>query len=245
MTTTQRLHHDDNTLSSEFLPLTRSTVRSMAKEANTSIAVILGQAGKEEEQEEETEEKEQEEEEEEVMNNEATMTTRASSIASTDVAIVVPRTPAKFSFKDMEVLDFTRLLQNLSSASVTLRRGHMSINSAFKTMYLPSIPIEDYVRRVYHYMCVNTDTHVVAMTLARRLQIMRPQLFCSLSLHKIMVACTSVAVKLTEDYMYDPIHYADCAGVKIAELNFLELNLATLLHWNLFVAPPSYYCKKK
>ena len=76
------------------------------------------------------------------------------------------------------------------------------------------------------------------MTLAQRMLVNAPTIFGSQSVHKIMLACVMLAVKMTEDTMFMPQYYAATAGVSVQELAFLEMNTVLILRWNLFVDLP-------
>eukprot|EP00300_Choanocystis_sp_HF-7_P008640 c1601_g1_i2.p1 GENE.c1601_g1_i2~~c1601_g1_i2.p1 ORF type:complete len:202 (+),score=42.51 c1601_g1_i2:81-686(+) len=112
-----------------------------------------------------------------------------------------------------------------------------SIDSEFKCITPPPIHLLDYVDRLITFSQCSQNVPYVTAVLLARLQSKLPNLFCAFSAHKLFATALVIAIKLEDDIHFTNTFYADCAGVCLLEINYLEGLYLHLLGYSVFVHP--------
>jgi hypothetical protein len=115
--------------------------------------------------------------------------------------------------------------------------------SRFHSTRAPSISLKDYLLRMNRYFQCSPSCFVLALVYIDRALKQRPAQFLvdSLSVHRVVLSALVVAAKFFDDCYYSNAFYAKVGGVKVSELNALEVAfLAELLHWNLHVTASDF-----
>ncbi|KAI0566336.1 Cyclin [Gracilaria domingensis] len=113
--------------------------------------------------------------------------------------------------------------------------------SAFFSVAMPSISTHEYVERLVRYAdCSNSAFVLMLIYIDRVIQSGSIQ-FVRHSMHRVLLAALTVAVKNTDDIAASSTHYARVGGVPtVAEMNRLELLFLTNMQYKCFVAPEQY-----
>ena len=115
----------------------------------------------------------------------------------------------------------------------------------FSANLIPDISIEEYLIRIQEYANMETSTLIMSLILIDRLCQKANLTLTYHSIHRIIFSAILISIKYNEDNYYDNKYYADIAGVKLKELQLLEYNFISLLHFNLFIQDEIYEKYKK
>jgi len=158
---------------------------------------------------------------------------------------------------------FGAFVSNTASAS---DRGGVVDESIFCNNNLPDITIPDYANRIGRFMRVSGEPFLLATAYLMRLlkdpsdvgpssrsstlhgseegevetQGPRRVSVSASTAHRYMIASVTVAAKFIDENTMTNDYYAVVGGVKLRELNRLELEILQLLKWNAFVGPQEY-----
>lgn len=113
--------------------------------------------------------------------------------------------------------------------------------TVFDSHRLPEMSLDGYVDRLLRYLCRGEETFVLALVYVDRLLNKWPSWrLTSFNVHRVVLACLLLAVKINEDEVRSNHYYARVGGVPLAELNRLEAVLCTALDWRLYVSRDVY-----
>ena len=115
----------------------------------------------------------------------------------------------------------------------------------FSANLIPDISIEEYLIRIQEYANMETSTLIMSLILIDRLCQKANLTLTYHNIHRIIFSAILISIKYNEDNYYDNKYYADIAGVKLKELQLLEYNFISLLHFNLFIQDEIYEKYKK
>ena len=115
----------------------------------------------------------------------------------------------------------------------------------FSANLIPNISIEEYLIRIQEYANMETSTLIMSLILIDRLCQKANLTLTYHNIHRIIFSAILISIKYNEDNYYDNKYYADIAGVKLKELQLLEYNFISLLHFNLFIQDEIYEKYKK
>ena len=115
----------------------------------------------------------------------------------------------------------------------------------FSANLIPDISIEEYLIRIQKYANMETSTLIMSLILIDRLCQKANLTLTYHNIHRIIFSAILISIKYNEDNYYDNKYYADIAGVKLKELQLLEYNFISLLHFHLFIQDEIYEKYKK
>ena len=110
----------------------------------------------------------------------------------------------------------------------------------FSANLIPNISIEEYLIRIKTYANMETSTLILSLILIDRLCQISNLTLTYHNIHRIIFSAILISIKYNEDNYFDNKYYAEIAGVKLKELNLLEYNFISLLHFNLFIQDEIY-----
>lgn len=108
--------------------------------------------------------------------------------------------------------------------------------SPFLLPHDPPIPLRLFAERLHQYFACSDSVFIVAGAYLGRLQDKNPELFHERSAHKLLLSALLVATKFTEDFVYRQKHYAQCGGIEVEEMNYLESTFINLIGFRAFVS---------
>ena len=143
---------------------------------------------------------------------------------------------------EMLVDSLACVLTHLSS-SVTAEDAGAFV-SRFHAVRAPSISLKDYLLRVNRYFHCSPACFVLALVyIDRAIKLHDPSYFQvdPLCVHRLILAAVVVAAKFFDDSYYSNGFYAKVGGIRVAELNALEVAFLDLLDWRLHVSVSEFH----
>jgi hypothetical protein len=113
--------------------------------------------------------------------------------------------------------------------------------TVFDSHRLPEMSLDVYVDRLLRYLCRGEETFILALVYVDRLLSKWPYWrLTSFNIHRVVLTCLLLAVKINEDEVRSNHYYARVGGVSLTELNRLEAVLCAALDWRLYVSTDVY-----
>eukprot|EP00301_Raphidiophrys_heterophryoidea_P025657 c8661_g1_i2.p1 GENE.c8661_g1_i2~~c8661_g1_i2.p1 ORF type:complete len:229 (+),score=33.90 c8661_g1_i2:201-887(+) len=113
-------------------------------------------------------------------------------------------------------------------------------SSPFFHPVLPDISIENYAHRIGRFMRCSDESLLLATSYILKLQEGAHPAISQSTAHRVMIACVTVATKFIDEFNMSNLYYAAVGGVRLEELNSLELETLRRLKWNAFVRLSDY-----
>jgi hypothetical protein len=111
----------------------------------------------------------------------------------------------------------------------------------FDAVRPPAITVQQYVQRLQRYFGCSSECFVLALVYLDRVVKTHPDFSISnLNIHRLVVTSVMIAAKFFDDVYYSNAYYARVGGVRLKEMNVLEVRFLELLQWRLFVSPQEY-----
>lgn len=133
-------------------------------------------------------------------------------------------------------LDITVLISNWLSQSLHDNKLKLGDNklTCFHSKSVPQISICGYLQRLTHDAALSPPILLSMAIYLQRLHSTHPALrISSLNVHRLLLACFTVASKCISDCFWTNQIYAQIGGVRARELTHLELELLQCLTWDI------------
>eukprot|EP01059_Diplonema_ambulator_P007861 TRINITY_DN17382_c0_g1_i1.p1 TRINITY_DN17382_c0_g1~~TRINITY_DN17382_c0_g1_i1.p1 ORF type:complete len:211 (+),score=56.49 TRINITY_DN17382_c0_g1_i1:36-635(+) len=115
--------------------------------------------------------------------------------------------------------------------------------SVFESYQAPGISIKKYFARLDKYFHTSEEIYVISVILIDRLISKHPLLYLtSFNVHRLLATAVVVTAKMRDDCYYSNKYYSGVAGIRLSELNYLELHFLLLLDFELHVGLDEF-CK--
>lgn len=142
--------------------------------------------------------------------------------------------PCRYEFANP--LDLINLISSWLSQSAhndKLRGGSNKITQ-FHSKTVPRISVREYLKRLTRYAALSPSILLTMTVYLQRLRNAHPALrISSLNVHRLLLACSTVASKCISDCFWTNQIYAQIGGVCARELTLLELKLLQCLTWDI------------
>jgi hypothetical protein len=183
------------------------------------------------------------------MNKKKSFDSEASNSSDCDIEEVETKDQTRREEEDEEKKKFQNidLIKAISSTLEAILENNKSRSNykevlknqskmVFSSNSIPSISIEDYLKRIQTYSNIEKNTLITSLIFIDR--------FCKIgnitltyyNIHRILFSAVLISIKYNEDIFYDNKYYADIAGVKLKELKSLEYNFVNIINFKLYVA---------
>jgi hypothetical protein len=110
----------------------------------------------------------------------------------------------------------------------------------FHAKKVPSMGIEDYIKRIVKYSQLEPSTLILSIAYIDRLCDLKKYNLTFNNIHRIVLASILISIKYNEDDFYKNTQYAKIGGISLKELNNLEYEFCTLIDFSLHVDYPIY-----
>jgi Cyclin len=142
--------------------------------------------------------------------------------------------------RDLVVLISSMLMELIRYNDVIpLKDGHLT---RFHSRAPPGISVQDYLQRLTTHATLSPPILLSMVYYIDRLCAMYPAFtITSLTVHRFLIASSTVASKGLSDSFWNNKTYARVGGVSIKELALLELEFLTRLEWRI-VPKPEVLC---
>jgi hypothetical protein len=128
------------------------------------------------------------------------------------------------------------VLTHLSEAQISSDYDPQKEISRFHAVRAPSISLKEYLVRIARFFQCSPSCFVLALVyIDRALKLNASFLVDALSVHRLVLAAVAVAAKFFDDCYYSNAFYAKVGGIKVPELNALEVAFLDLIDWRLHV----------
>eukprot|EP01062_Namystynia_karyoxenos_P074968 TRINITY_DN72086_c0_g1_i1.p1 TRINITY_DN72086_c0_g1~~TRINITY_DN72086_c0_g1_i1.p1 ORF type:complete len:247 (+),score=71.54 TRINITY_DN72086_c0_g1_i1:87-743(+) len=112
--------------------------------------------------------------------------------------------------------------------------------TVFDAAAMPHLSVRSYVNRIaLHGSCCPATLVLAAIYVERAARNLTLRV-TSLNVHRLLLAGFVLAAKWHEDRRSRCSYFAEVGGVPLAEMNRLESEMLTALHWHLLVEPAEY-----
>jgi len=112
---------------------------------------------------------------------------------------------------------------------------HPKIKSSFHCTRAPALNIKDYILRIRAYMGCSIECFVLGLVYIDRVIKKHPTIISPLSVHRLVMTSMVLAAKFQDDQFYQNSFYAKVGGLRLDEMNTLELKMLQKLDWKLHV----------
>ena len=103
---------------------------------------------------------------------------------------------------------------------------------------LPKITLIDYINRIITYSDSEINTLICSLIYIDRIN--KIKAINEFNIHRIFFTAVLVAIKYNEDIIFNNDYYSQVAGVKLNEINKMELEFISLLDFNLYIDPEEF-----
>ena len=103
---------------------------------------------------------------------------------------------------------------------------------------LPKITLIDYINRIITYSDSEMNTLICSLIYIDRIN--KIKAINEFNIHRIFFTAVLVAIKYNEDIIFNNDYYSQVAGVKLNEINKMELEFISLLDFNLYIDPEEF-----
>ncbi len=136
-----------------------------------------------------------------------------------------------------------RVVLNLETARATNKdlAKLPYIPTRFDSSKVPGITIYDYLARIHQYADCSDSCYTLAFIYIDRLLQRNPSFaLTQRSVHRLVLTSIVLAIKYSDDIYADNVVYSRIGGVPLQEINSLEVEMLSLLQYNLYVHPQLY-----
>lgn len=110
----------------------------------------------------------------------------------------------------------------------------------FSTKKKPKISILNYLERIIKHTEVEGHTLILALTYLDKIAGLKEVHLTENNIHRFLLISIVVSIKYNEDDYLDNKVYAQVGGIKLEELNKLEIDFLELIDWKLFTNEEVY-----
>lgn len=107
----------------------------------------------------------------------------------------------------------------------------------FHSNRVPPMPIKTYYIRVAKYSECSIEARLMSVLLLNKLVDTKPFIIDCLNIHRLILTSLLISAKFIDDRYYNNAFYAKIGGIAKDELNMLEVELLTLLNFDLIIDP--------
>ena len=138
------------------------------------------------------------------------------------------------------------LLNNMCNEnnSPEVNNKNIELNKRIKFFMLkkiPSISIKEFLFRLTKYSKICESTLVIILIYIDRLCHKYKFKITFFNIYKLILSAMVIAIKYNEDDYYTSDFYAKLGGISISEMNILEYEFASMIHFNLFITQELFF----
>jgi len=115
-------------------------------------------------------------------------------------------------------------------------------NDIFYYKHIPTITIEDYIKRIYKCTKMNLSSLINSIIYIDTFCEMNKYVLSMHNIHRMLLTSCLLSIKFNEDVNVNTKYYAEVAGIPIQDLNNLEFYFIVKIRFSLFV---NYYIYQK
>lgn len=128
------------------------------------------------------------------------------------------------------------LLTDVANSNCDLRRESPT---AFDAVTRPDMTVLSYLTRIRKYTKFDLECFPIALIYLMRLRSVGAMYAVTPhNVHRLLITALLLAAKASDDVYHTNSFMAQCGGIRVQEINHLELEMCTKLHWKVQVAAP-------
>jgi hypothetical protein len=156
---------------------------------------------------------------------------------STTTIIATAANQDKTSISDLSRENLLDIVVPVLDAFTMREKNGWAEKTLFHGTCIPQIEMRDYVERLLQYGKISHSTLIIALIYLDRLLVKETLEMTDWTIHRILLAASVLAAKYHADDYYNNYHMAAVGGVKLRELNDMEMSLISSLNFSLWVSP--------
>jgi hypothetical protein len=123
----------------------------------------------------------------------------------------------------------------LDSSGVPTQPLSKQALTPFHSSCVPPMTVLQYASRIATYSGYGIDGLIFGLVLLARYSRCTGRLPNMLTVHRLLLVCTAVAMKANSDFFYKNVYVAQAGGIPISELNRLESELLVRVHFSVMI----------
>ena len=125
--------------------------------------------------------------------------------------------------------------------SMSEEQREMMVPSLFDSSIVPDITIHDYVAHFHRHTECSDSCYTLTFIYIDLALMLNPGLVLSMrSIHRLFIASMILAIKFLDDRRINNMLCSSIGGIPLLELNWLEIEMLNLLHYDLYVDTQLY-----
>mmetsp|Transcript_27034 Transcript_27034/g.31211 ORF Transcript_27034/g.31211 Transcript_27034/m.31211 type:complete len:437 (+) Transcript_27034:217-1527(+) len=130
--------------------------------------------------------------------------------------------------------------------SVTAENSNQPmIRSPFHSTHLPPMTIRPYCERILRYSKCSDEAFIVGVMLLCKLSFFTNHDISAFNVHRMLITSTLIAAKMRDDEYFANTYYARIGGIRVEELNALELHFLHTCNWDIWIDESAYEAARK
>ena len=147
--------------------------------------------------------------------------------------------------KDIKIHTIKAISKNLKEIikeNIQNKQMKFIRNDIFYYKHIPTITIEDYIKRIYKCTKMNLSSLINSIIYIDTFCEMNKYVLSMHNIHRILLTSCLLSIKFNEDVNVNTKYYAEVAGIPVQDLNNLEFYFIVKIRFSLFV---DYYIYQK
>jgi len=138
---------------------------------------------------------------------------------------------------NLNEIEFNEKDQSFENAAHKFQDSKEYISTLFSLKKIPNISFANYILRINKYLNPEVSSFITCLiyldniTSIKNFKIKIDEN----NIYKLFLTAINLAIKFNEDDFNDNIYVAKIGGIKLEELNELELNFLALLNWEISI----------
>lgn len=120
------------------------------------------------------------------------------------------------------------------------KNSELYANDAFLSSIIPSMSIEEYLKRIIHYSQIQLPTLLSAIIYIAHVVKKKNYCLCFNNVYRILITSCFMSAKFNEDTCYSICFYSKVGGVIKQELDAMENEFFALNDYSLFIKEAVY-----
>lgn len=140
------------------------------------------------------------------------------------------------------IKSISKNLKEIISENIQNNQRKYIKNDIFYYRHIPTITIEDYIKRIYKCTKMNISSLINSIIYIDTFCEMNKYVLSMHNIHRILLTSCLLSIKFNEDINVNTKYYAEVAGIPVQDLNNLEFYFIVKIRFSLLV---DYYMYQK
>jgi hypothetical protein len=150
--------------------------------------------------------------------------------------------PISEDIKIHTIKSISKNLKEIIKENIQNKQMKFIRNDIFYYKHIPTITIEDYIKRIYKCTKMNLSSLINSIIYIDTFCEMNKYVLSMHNIHRLLLTSCLLSIKFNEDVNVNSKYYAEVAGIPVQDLNNLEFYFIVKIRFSLFV---DYYIYQK